>query len=61
MENLRQRHAPVEMQSSKPATQKPKPSMTARPHPEKENEHPAWHQALRMVLFSVYFNGSILA
>jgi lysocardiolipin and lysophospholipid acyltransferase len=61
MESLRQRYVPVEVQSSKAPTEKPKPSTAAIPPPKGEDAHAAWHQALRMFLFSVYFNGSILA
>jgi lysocardiolipin and lysophospholipid acyltransferase len=62
-ENLRQRHppAPVQTLDSKPTNGAPKLSREDTPHPGGEIKHGPWQQALRMFLFAVYFNGSILA
>lgn len=61
-ENLRQRHPPASapVLDSNP-TEMPKPSTAPTEHPAGDIKHGPWQQALRMFLFSVYFNGSILA
>jgi lysocardiolipin and lysophospholipid acyltransferase len=60
-DHLRQRHglATAEVPDDKLTTEKSKPESTQ--HPGGEIKHGAWQQALRMFLFAVYFNGSILA
>ena len=62
-ENLRQRNVPtsVPMNGSKATTEKAKLSTEPTPHPGGEIKHGAWKQALRMLLFAAYFNGSIIA
>jgi len=49
------------MNGSKATTEKAKLSTEPTPHPGGEIKHGAWKQALRMLLFAAYFNGSIIA
>ena len=62
-ETLRQRYPPasVPIVDSKPTSGKAELSTEPTPHPGGKIKHGAWKQALRMFLFAVYFNGSILA
>lgn len=60
-DSLRQRHAPASAQAldSEPTSEKAMPEVTQ--HPAGEIRHGPFQQALRMFLFAVYFNSSILA
>ncbi|KAH4084099.1 hypothetical protein HBH70_027370 [Parastagonospora nodorum] len=60
-DNLRQRHGPATAQVADPSSSSDEPRSEPTPHPGGEIKHGPWQQALRMFLFAVYFNGSILA
>jgi len=60
-DELRQRHGPTNAQvSDSKSSSEASPSGPTR-HPGGDMKHGPWQQALRMFLFAVYFNGSILA
>lgn len=60
-ENLRQRVPPTSTTTLDPKSSEKKRSKEPTPHPAGEVKHGTLHQALRMLLFAVYFNGSCIA
>jgi hypothetical protein len=61
-ETLRQRLPPASAQiRDTKSAGTPKQSTEPTQHPGGEIKHGPWQQALRMFMFAVYFNGSILA
>lgn len=60
-DNLRQRHGPTTTEVSDSISSSEESPSEQTPHPGGEIKHGPWQQALRMFLFAVYFNGSILA